>query len=102
MLKHMPLNTITVIAADTWWQLTPQRRGQLRDWMKENELPAHDIAAGEAVFIEGSTVTYTQILRDKDGKVRTALNNDGEISILAEERTIPLISFPPGSTFSAN
>jgi hypothetical protein len=94
-----PSGIVTVIQADTWWQLTPMQRHDLREWMKANDLPAPLIPAQEPVTVEnGDTIRYTRLMIDKDGQ---PTYKDGKV--VCEEVTTPLKTAPgvlPGSTFT--
>lgn len=93
-----PSSVVTVIQADTWWQLTAMQRYELREWMKANDLPAPLIPAQEPVTIEnGDTIRYTRLVIGKDGQ---PIYVNGKVT--CEEATVPLKTsiVVPGSTFS--
>ena len=86
---------ITVIQPDTWWTLDPDQRKDLRDWMRANHLEADDIPAQEPVTCDETTIYYTAMLRNKEGKPRFEENENGEPMVVCEERTTPLLTKPP-------
>lgn len=85
----------TIIQPDTWWTLDPDQRKTLREWMRENHLEADDIPTQEPVTCDETTIYYTVVLRNAEGKPRIEEDGQGEPMVVCEERTTPLLTKPP-------
>jgi len=91
----------TVLEAGAWWNLKPEQRVALRKWLKEHSMEADNIPMGEPIYIENNTIVYWEIQREANGKPKTQKDEGGELRIIAEERRIPLLSPPPGTSLRA-
>lgn len=87
--------TTTVIQPDTWWNLTPDQRKALREWMRENHLEANDIPAQEPVTFDETTIYYTAIMRNDKGEPQVEKDEHGELMFVCEEIATPLLTKPP-------
>ena len=88
MTKNLPH---TVYQADTWPHLTKQAREGMTAWLTAHGIEPRRLPLGENIVIKDGKVTYwAMTIEHTDGnvlRVKTALNDQGERCIVAEEET---------------
>lgn len=87
---------ITVYQADTFTALPKTHRDALQQWLKDHDIEPTNLPMSEPITLDGDTIHYWAYDRDEaTGRVKATRNDQGELRVIAEERTTELRTQPP-------